>query len=369
MSLEAKSIHLQGLQVELQNKMSSYLMVQEEDDPDSNSKIHRQPRRILTNQEILEELAKQKVIQQNMLEVGKNGRPEDSCVVPQNVVKSPHQNRPVRKGFGTSVNRFPENKPDIISKVAYQSPDHKSIQNFNQKGAGNGFVSKSLRFSHGLYSNFGPGPGSYFDFDGSELLKHRSLGVESPQSYHHPKIRKRPIVRPLHKKDNFPGPGEYELKESLITKSSPNYHSVFHSSSTRNILPRTIDNESLNLTPEQYQVARSLEYKKEAPKKNESSFFVNPVIVNRPNPFYEPLINQVVHKTNADITNLYSEFKSKPQEKVKDKLHFDLASLSLAKKPIANKERSLEKAKESSKDQIFGSKLKIPRIHSLEINV
>jgi hypothetical protein len=369
MSKDSKAIHLQGLQVELQNKFSSYLLIQEEEEPDSNVKVHRQPRRILSNQEILEELAKQKVIQQNLLEVGKNGRLEETYIMPQNISKSPQQNRPPRKGFGCSANRFPENKNDVLSPVAYLSPEHKSIQNFNQKGCGNGFVSKSLRFSHGLYSNFGPGPGSYFDIVGTELMKNNSVGVESPHSYHHPKAKKRPIIRPLHKKDNFPGPGEYHPKEDLITKSSPNYHSVFHSSSVRNILPKTIDNDSLNLSPEQYQVARSLEYKV-APKKNESSFFANPVIVNKPNPFYEPLINQVVHKTNADITNLYSEFRTKPQEKFKDKLHIEPTShLSLAKKPIVDSEKSLEKAKDLSKDQIFGSKLKIPRIHSLEINV
>jgi hypothetical protein len=362
MSIGNKKMYLQGIPVELQTKLSSYSISHDEEDP----KGHRQPRRILTNQEILEELAKQKVIQHNLIEIGKNSRIEEESFTPSSINTKSKKTLSIKKGFGTSSERFPESKLEISSPFAYFTPELRPIQNFNQKGYGNGFVSKSLRFSRPLYNNHGPGPGAYF---GSikENWKHQNLVLDNPISYQHPRIRKRPIVRPVNKKDNFPGPGAYEINENLVKKNSPSYRSVFHSSSTRNVLP-TLDREELELSHEQFQVVKSLETKKFEKKKSESSFFANPVIVNRPNHFYEPLINQVVHKTNADITHLYSELKSCSPER--ENLRSDgYLQTSPIKRPTKIKQENKQKVVEIPKEpdnnnKLFGSNIKVPRIHS-----
>ncbi len=179
--------------------------------------------------DFMSEVNKERIVRQNKFDIKRSAPNEDPLDNwSPNKIQSP-QKSGEKSAFGSKATRFPPINHTGSPIASYNVKKVKSSIDFNVKGLGNGFISKNKRFGPSIHINTGPGPGQY-----SSVLSELQ-GKKFPKSTFPPKLSKSPRIRPLVQKDFKIGPGSYQLNESLVTKSNPNYESIFKSRTSRNV--------------------------------------------------------------------------------------------------------------------------------------
>ena len=186
--------------------------------------------------------------------------------------------KPSKKAFGTSSNRFYstklENIKDLPGPGYYNFGFNANDSNESEKVGNSGFLSKTNRNPFSMkYPNSGPGPGSY-DAKNTSFASNftHSTGITKESTFSLKKDdldKKKDTSKP---KIILPGPGEYNPKNSILSKENRTYLSSFVSQVARD------EYIGLKASPDpgQYEIRREI-LKKESFKHNgPSPSFVYP---------------------------------------------------------------------------------------------
>lgn len=186
--------------------------------------------------------------------------------------------KPSKKAFGTSSNRFYSTKLENVKDLpgpGYYNFGLNPNDSIDPSKIGNsGFLSKTNRNPFSMkYTNSGPGPGSYDAKNASfssNLTHSTGLTKESTFSLKKEDLEKK--KDPPKPKIILPGPGEYNPKNSLLSKENRTYLSSFVSQVARD---KYIGLKS-SPDPGQYEIRGDI-LKKDSYKHNgPSSSFVHP---------------------------------------------------------------------------------------------
>ena len=186
--------------------------------------------------------------------------------------------KPSKKAFGTSSNRFYSTKLENIKDLpgpGYYNFDLNANESIEPTKAGNsGFLSKTNRNPFSMkYQNSGPGPGSY-DAKNASFTSNftHSTGITKESTFSLKKDEPEKKKDPPKPKIILPGPGEYNPKNSLVSKENRTYLSSFVSQVARD------EYMGLKASPDpgQYEIRREILRKETFKHNGPSSSFVNP---------------------------------------------------------------------------------------------
>lgn len=183
-------------------------------------------KRILKYHEFIEKLSKDLVVGLDKhTNKKKNKSYRDKNEESFEIKHKSHNRNDNKSVFVSGMQRFPPIRYVNAAPGSYDLGKPKHSVDVNIKGYGNGFLSKNDRFGYLPYLNAGPGPGQYgFEMNLSPIQKQPG---KKRYGLHPPKIPHEIKVRPLPKKEDFPGPGNYEVSDKSFEKYSSSFKTLY----------------------------------------------------------------------------------------------------------------------------------------------